>query len=165
MPRPGCAQPVSVRSGTVTAVEEIDRRIVDLLAESGRMSYTDLARATGLSSSAAHARVRKLEERGVIRGYGAIIDADAVGRPLAAFISCRPFDASAADDLPERVRDIPEIESCYSVAGEANYILKVRVGTPGDLEALLATVRAKADVSTYTTIVLSTPFENRWRTG
>src|SRR5690606_31017024 len=104
-----------------------------------------------------------LEERGVIRGYAAIIDPAAVGVPMTAFVSCRPFDASAPDDTPDRLRDVPEIEDCYSVAGSDHYILKVRVATPADLEALLATIRAKAAVSTRTTIVLSTPFEGRWR--
>lgn len=147
----------------MTAVEELDRRIVALLADNGRMSYTDLAKATGLSTSAVHQRVRRLEERGVIRGYAAIIDPAAVGVPMTAFVSCRPFDASAPDDTPDRLRDVPEIEDCYSVAGSDHYILKVRVATPADLEALLATIRAKAAVSTRTTIVLSTPFEGRWR--
>ena len=141
----------------------MDRLITRLLADNGRMSYTDLAKATGLSTSAAHQRVRRLEERGVIRGYAALIDAEAVGAPLTAFVSCRPFEASAEDDMPERLRHVSEIEACYSVAGDDHYVLKVRVGTPGDLEALLATIRTTARVSTRTTIVLSTPYEGRWR--
>lgn len=151
------------RSRTVTLVEETDRRIVALLAENGRTSYTDLAKVTGLSTSAVHQRVRRLEERGVIRRYAAIIDPSAVGVPMTAFVSCRPFDSSAPDDTPERLRDVPEIEDCYSVAGADHYILKVRVATPADLETLLATIRSKAAVSTRTTIVLSTPYEGRWR--
>lgn len=142
-------------------MEEIDRQIVNLLARDGRMSYTDLGKATGLSTSAVHQRVRRLEERGVIRGYGATVDYDAIGLPLAAFISIKPMDPSQPDDAPDRLADFPEIEACHSVAGEENYILKVRVGTPGELEELLARIRSKASVSTRTTIVLSTPFEAR----
>ena len=142
-------------------MEEIDRRIVELLVQDGRMSYTDLGRATGLSTSAVHQRVRRLEQRGVIRGYTAVVDADAVGLPLTAFISIRPIDPSAPDDAPERLRDMAEIEACHSVAGDESYILKVRVPTPSDLESLLARVRAAANVSTRTTIVLSTPYEAR----
>jgi Lrp/AsnC family transcriptional regulator, leucine-responsive regulatory protein len=142
-------------------VEEIDRRIVNLLARDGRMSYTDLGKATGLSTSAVHQRVRRLEERGVIRGYGATVDYDAIGLPLTAFISIKPMDPSQPDDAPERLADFSEIEACHSVAGEENYILKVRVGTPGELEELLARIRSKASVSTRTTIVLSTPYEAR----
>lgn len=142
-------------------MEEIDRHIVALLAKDGRMSYTDLGKATGLSTSAVHQRVRRLEERGVIRGYTAVIDHEALGLPLSAFISIKPIDPSQPDDSPDRLSDIPEIEACYSVAGEENYILKVRVARPLDLEQLLARIRSSANVSTRTTIVLSTSYENR----
>ena len=142
-------------------VEETDRLIVRLLARDGRMSYTDLAKATGLSTSAVHQRVRRLEERQVIRGYAAVVDADAIGLSLTAFISVTPFDPSAPDDVPDRLAEIPEIEACHSVAGDESYILKVRVATPGDLENLLSRVRGIANVATRTTVVLSTPYEAR----
>ena len=142
-------------------LEATDRKILELLANDGRMSFTDLGKATGLSTSAVHQRVKRLEGRGLIQGYGATIDHEQLGLPLTAFISIRPIDPSQPDDSPERVRDIPEIESCWSVAGDESYILKVRVGTPTDLENLLARIRAAANVSTRTTIVLSTPYEGR----
>jgi Lrp/AsnC family leucine-responsive transcriptional regulator len=142
-------------------VEDIDRQIVGLLGRDGRMGYTDLGKATGLSTSAVHQRVRRLEERGVLRGYVAVVDPEAVELPLTAFISIRPIDPSAPDDAPERLRHLGEIEACHSVAGEESYILKVRVRTPSDLEALLARIRAEANVTTRTTIVLSTPYESR----
>jgi len=142
-------------------VEDLDRRIVDLLRADGRMSYTDLGKAMGLSTSAVHQRVKRLEQRGVITGYAALIDHDQLGHPLTAFISIRPIDPSQPDDSPARLEGIPEIESCWSVAGDESYILKVRVATPADLEDLLARIRAAANVSTRTTIVLSTPYENR----
>jgi Lrp/AsnC family transcriptional regulator, leucine-responsive regulatory protein len=142
-------------------MEEIDRQIVDLLARDGRMSFTDLGKVTGLSTSAVHQRVRRLEQRGVIRGYAAIVDYDSIGLPLTAFVSIKPIDPSEPDDAPERLAGITEIEACHSVAGEESHILKVRVARPGDLEDLLARIRAVANVSTRTTIVLSTPFEAR----
>ncbi len=142
-------------------LEPVDRAICKLLAEDGRMSFTDLGKHTGLSTSAVHQRVKRLTSRGVIRGYGARIDLRQSGLPLTAFISIRPIDPSQPDDAPERLAEIPEIESCYSVAGEESYILKVRVSEPSDLEDLLARIRKTATVSTRTTIVLSTPFENR----
>lgn len=146
---------------TQPPLEDTDRRIVELLAGDGRMSFTDLGRATGLSTSAVHQRVKRLEQRGLIAGYAAALDHEALGLPLTAFISITPIDPAAPDDYPERVRDIGEIESCWSVAGEESYILKVRVATPTALEELLARIRAAAGVSTRTTVVLSTPFENR----
>ncbi len=146
---------------TQSEVESTDRRILELLAADGRMSFTDLGKATGLSTSAVHQRVKRLEQRGLITGYGATVNYAEIGLPLTAFISIRPIDPSEPDDSPERLRDIPEIESCWSVAGEESYILKVRVPTPLTLEDLLARIRAAANVSTRTTIVLSTPYENR----
>jgi Lrp/AsnC family transcriptional regulator, leucine-responsive regulatory protein len=142
-------------------VEDLDRQIITLLSHDGRMSYTDLGKATGLSTSAVHQRVRRLEQRGVIKGYAAVVDAEAIGLPLTAFISVKPLEASAPDDTADRLADLSEIEACHSVAGEENYILKVRVGSPGDLETLIGVIRAKAGVSTRTTVVLSTPFESR----
>lgn len=125
------------------------------------MSYTDLGKALGLSTSAVHQRVRRLEQRGVITGYAALIDYAAVGLSLTAFVSIKPIDPSQPDDSPDMLAIIPEIEGCYSVAGEENYILKVRVADPGALEELLARIRSKANVSTRTIVVLSTPYENR----
>lgn len=146
-------------------MEQIDRNIVALLSQEGRMSYTDLGKATGLSTSAVHQRVRRLESRGVLKGYAAVVDHEALGLPMTAFVSIKPMDVSQPDDAPDQLADIPEIESCYSVAGNENYILKVRVAKPSHLEDLLAQIRAKANVSTHTTIVLSTAFENRPVTG
>ncbi len=154
---PVCAR----RDAYLVAVEDLDRQIVRLLAAEGRMSYTDLGKATGLSTSAVHQRVRRLEHRGILRGYAAVIDSEAIGLPLTAFISLKPIDPSAPDDVPDRLAELTEIEACHSVAGEESYILKVRVSTPADLEVLLGTIRAKANVATRTTIVLSTPYEAR----
>jgi Lrp/AsnC family transcriptional regulator, leucine-responsive regulatory protein len=146
---------------SLSRVEDLDQHILNLLAADGRMSFTDLGKATGLSTSAVHQRVKRLESRGLIKGYGATIDYEQVGRPLTAFISIRPIDPSQPDDSPDRLAAITEIESCWSVAGDESYILKVRVPTPTHLEDLLARIRAAANVSTRTTIVLSTPYENR----
>ena len=80
-------------------------------------------------------------------------------------VAIRPFDPSQPDDSPAQLEEIPEIESCWSVAGDESYILKVRLALPSDLEELLARIRAAANVSTRTTIVLSTYYENRPVTG
>ncbi len=76
-------------------------------------------------------------------------------------VSIKLFDPAAPDDAPERLADWTAIEACHSVAGDESYILKVRVASPGALENLLQEIRALANVSTRTTIVLSTPYENR----
>lgn len=142
-------------------MEKLDRRLVQLLACDGRTSYTDLGKAMGLSTSAVHQRVRRLEERGVIRGYRAVVDAQSVGLPLTAFVSMLPLDPAAPDDIPDRIRDFTQIESCYSVAGDFNYVAIVRVATPAELEDLIGRIRSAAHVQTRTTVVLSTAWEGR----
>jgi Lrp/AsnC family leucine-responsive transcriptional regulator len=144
-----------------TVEDPIDLAIIRLLADDGRMSFADLARETGLSTSAVHQRVKRLESRGVIRGYRAIVDGRAVGLPLTAFVSLTPLDPAAPDDIPDRLVDIVEIQGCWSVAGAESYIVKVRVSEPEALEDLLARIRATANVATRTTVVLSTAFEGR----
>src|SRR3954454_8451823 len=148
-------------TGYFCPMEEIDRRIVTLLAQDGRMSFTDLARETGLSVSAVHQRVRRLQKRGVIRGYSAVLDHEEIGLPLTAFVSIKPIDPAAPDDAPDKLAHLQQIEACHSVAGEESYILKVRVTSPYALEELLQQIRAAANVSTRTTVVLSTPYEGR----
>ncbi|GAA4436171.1 Lrp/AsnC family transcriptional regulator [Actinokineospora soli] len=145
----------------MTELEPIDAAIVRVLAADGRCSFTDLAERVGLSVSAVHQRVRRLEQRGVVRGYSARLDAEAIGLPLTALISLTPIDPAAPDDYPHRLEHIPEIESCYSVAGEESYVLLVRVAGPSALEDLLRKIRESAKVSTRTTVVLSTPYEGR----
>jgi Lrp/AsnC family transcriptional regulator, leucine-responsive regulatory protein len=142
-------------------VEEIDRKIVSLLARNGRMSFTELGRQAGLSVSAVHQRVRRLEQDGVIKGYAAVFNPEDVGLPLTAFVSVKPFNAAAPDDLPQRLAHLTAIEACHSVAGDENYILKVRVPSPVALEDLLYQIRTLGGVSTRTTVVLSTAYENR----
>ncbi|HTW19538.1 MAG TPA: Lrp/AsnC family transcriptional regulator [Mycobacteriales bacterium] len=142
-------------------MEDVDRAIVRLLSEDGRRSFTDLSRETGLSVSAVHQRVRRLEQRGVIEGYRTIVDPVALGLSLTAFVSIKPIDPSAPDDAPDKLAHLGAIEACHSVAGEESYILKVRVAGPADLELLLQEIRAAANVSTRTTVVLSTPYEDR----
>ncbi len=148
-------------TGSFVRVEDTDRQIIAALAADGRMSYTDLAEKVGLSVSAVHQRVRRLEQRGVIKGYAAKVDHDALDTPLTAFIAIRPIDAAAPDDAPDRLAHLAEIEACYSVAGDDFYLLLVRVPSPLGLERLLQEIRTAANVTTRSTVVLSTPFEGR----
>lgn len=145
----------------MTALEPTDAAILRVLTAEGRASFTELAEQVGLSVSAVHQRVKRLEQRGVLRGYTALLDRHAVGLPLTAFVSLTPFDPAAPDDYPHRLAHLPEIESCYSVAGDESYILTVRVASPQALEDLLRRIREAANVSTRTTVVLSIPYEAR----
>jgi Lrp/AsnC family transcriptional regulator, leucine-responsive regulatory protein len=142
-------------------LDERDLDILGALQEDARATYAEVASKVGLSSSAVHDRVRKLEQSGVIRAYRAVVDPEAVGLHVTALIAAIPLDPQQPDDLPERVAEFDEVQDCYSVAGEANYVLKVRTPTTAALEDLIRRLREKAGVATRTTIVLSTPFEDR----
>lgn len=144
-------------------LDDRDLDIVAALREDARATYADIGQRVGLSASAVHDRVRKLEAQGVIVAYRAVIDPETVGFMVTALIEATPLDPRQPDDLPDRLADFGEVEDCYSVAGDANYVLKVRVRTTGDLEELIRRLREKAGVATRTTVVLSTPFEGRSR--
>ncbi|WP_369138230.1 Lrp/AsnC family transcriptional regulator [Modestobacter versicolor] len=144
-----------------TVAPDVDRALLSALARDGRASYTDLAELVGLSVSAVHQRVRRLEQRGLITGYAAQLDAKALGLPLTAFVSITPIDVGQPDDAPARLAHLTAIEACHSVAGVESYILKVRVASPDALEGLLHEIRSSANVSTRTTVVLSTFYEDR----
>ena len=143
--------------------DEIDRRLALLLIADGRATLKSLADETGLSVSAVQARVRRLESSGVIRGYTADVDPEAIGLPLAAVVAVSPLDPSSEYDIPDRLAGLSEVESCHSVAGEDSFVLFVRVATPSALEELIREIRRRANVSTRTTVVLQTFYERRAR--
>ncbi len=139
---------------------DVDRMLLSALARDGRASYTELAEKVGLSVSAVHQRVRRLEQRGLITGYRATLDPTLLGLPLTAFVSITPIGAQN-EDAPALLAHLRAIEECHAVAGQESYILKVRVASPDALELLLREIRAAANVSTRTTVVLSTLYEDR----
>ena len=151
------------RPGTYhwAVLDQRDLEILAVLQQDARATYADVGARVGLSPSSVHQRVRKLEETGVIRGYRAVVDPEALGLYVTALVSVMPLDPKQPDDLPDRVLELPEIEDCFSVAGDENYILKVRTRTTSELEDLLRRLREKAGVQTRTTVVLSIPFEQR----
>ncbi|UUT35950.1 Lrp/AsnC family transcriptional regulator [Microbacterium elymi] len=143
------------------ALDAVDTRIVAEISADARTTLAQLAPRVGLSVSAVQARLRRLESRGVITGYRPILAAEAVGKPLAAFIEISPLDPAQPDDAPELLEHLTEIEACHSIAGEASYMLFVRVASPRDLERLIGDIRRAASVSTRTTVVLQTFYEQR----
>ena len=141
-------------------MDDVDRKIVRLLEVDARLTYSAIGARVGLAGSSVHDRVRKLERAGVITGYRADVDLDALGLPITAFVSLalRP---PSPPDIPSKVAEFPLVESCYSVAGDNSYVLVVRAPSTRDLEELLDALRAKLEVVTRSTVVLSTPFERR----
>jgi Lrp/AsnC family leucine-responsive transcriptional regulator len=141
--------------------DDIDRRLAAALVADGRATLRSLAEATGLSVSAVQARVRRLESSGVITGYRATVDPTAVGLPLAAIVAVTPLDPASEYDVPERLAGLPEVQACHSVAGADSFVLFVRVAGPTGLEELIREIRRRANVSTRTTVVLQTFYEER----
>src|ERR1700754_2760080 len=142
-------------------LDEIDRVLVRELVADGRATLAQLAATAGLSVSAVQSRVRRLEARGVVTGYSARVDPEAVGNMLSAFVSITPLDPSQPDDAPARLEHIEAIESCHSVAGDESYVLLVRVESARALEDLLQQIRTAANVRTRSTIILQTFYEHR----
>ncbi|MGU3431592.1 Lrp/AsnC family transcriptional regulator [Actinomycetes bacterium M1A6_2h] len=141
-------------------LDPTDRLLVSELVGDGRATLAALADKAGLSVSAVQSRVRRLEARGVILGYTARVDPESLGHMLSAFVAITPLDPAAPDDAPARLKDIPEIESCHSVAGDESYMLLVRVTGPRDLERLLQLIRSTANVRTRSTIILQTFYDS-----
>lgn len=123
------------------------------------MSFTDLGKATGLSTSAVHQRVKRLEGRGLITGYAARLDHSQLGRPIAALVS---VTVPSEIDFATIAAGYPEIESCWSVAGATDgFVIKLRVSAPAALDRLLSSLRARTGAATSTTLLLGTAFEDR----
>ncbi len=141
--------------------DPVDRVILAAISRDGRATLAQLSEATGLSVSAVQSRLRRLETRGVITGYQAILDPEAVGAPLSAFIEIAPLDVAQPDNAPELLEHLTAIEACHSIAGDASYMLFVRVASPRALEELVRDIRQSASVSTRTTVVLQTYYEHR----
>ncbi len=145
--------------GGIPPVDDTDKLLIRELVVDGRATLASLADKAGLSISAVQSRVRRLESRNVIRGYTAKIDPEALGRNLSAFVAISPLDPSQPDDAPARLRHLPQVVSCHSVAGAESYVLLVRVASPRALEALLQEIRTAANVSTRSTVILQTFYD------
>jgi Lrp/AsnC family transcriptional regulator, leucine-responsive regulatory protein len=140
----------------------IDARILGVLQRDGRRPYAELGAEVGMSGPSAHERVKKLEARGVITGYAAVIDPEAVGLGVLGFSWVTQAPGTAATDLTDDFAAIPEIEECHHISGEADYLVKIRARDTRDFERILRLVQGTRHVfTTETDIVLSSGFERR----
>ncbi|GAA2097130.1 Lrp/AsnC family transcriptional regulator [Streptomyces albiaxialis] len=139
-------------------MDHIDRRLLALLQEDATRSFAALGEAVGLSSAAAHERVRKLRERGVIRRTTVEVDPAAVGRGVLAYVSVK--STSWMGDSAERFAALPEVLEAHVVAGSASVLVKVRTGTTEGLQDVLRRLHAIEGVSgTEAVVVLESFFE------
>ena len=135
-------------------MDPVDRKIIRLLAASGRLSWADLAAELDLSPPAAAERVRKLEQRGIIRGYAALVDPELVGVGVTAFVAVRVERPRHRAAFLARVAELDAVLECHHVAGDDDFLLKVRVAGLRDLERLISDdLKALAGIAGSRTIV------------
>jgi len=148
--------------GAVERIDETDARILELLQRDGRESYAEVGVAVGMSGPSAHERVKKLEARGVIKSYAAVVDPTMLGYGVLAYIFIKQVPGTIATDMTGDFVEIDEIEECHHLAGEADYLLKVRATDTRHLERVLHRIQQVAHVfTTETQMVFSSAFERR----
>ncbi|MBP2645319.1 MAG: transcriptional regulator, AsnC family [Firmicutes bacterium] len=134
-----------------------DLKLIKQLMVQARSTWAELGTLLGLSAPAAADRVHKLEEAGVIKGYSALIDPDAIGCGLAALISIIIENPEQQIHLLKQINELPEVLECHHVAGDVDYILKVRCASTKDLERLISKeIKSFPGIQTKTMVILST---------
>jgi Lrp/AsnC family leucine-responsive transcriptional regulator len=143
-------------------MDAVDRQLLDALRANARAGWAELGRRIGLSGPSVQERVRRLEERAVITGYRAVVSPAAVGLGVSALVGLIQGDDVESEDVAAQLRDVSEVEDCWYVAGEENFVVKVRAADVAALELVVAKLRRLPGVSrTRTTVVLSTRWEGR----
>ncbi|SFL48801.1 Lrp/AsnC family transcriptional regulator [Pelosinus propionicus] len=142
-------------------VDKLDLKVVEQLMERARTTWAELGLILGLSAPAAAERVHKLEERGIIRGYCAIVDPEAIGYGLAAYIAVYLEKPEHRQGFLEFVQNTREVQECHHIAGDEDYMLKVRCKGTRDLERIVSEkIKSIPGVAkTRTTVILSTEKE------
>jgi len=139
-------------------MDDIDRQILTMLQENARISNAEISRHIGMVPSGVLERIRKMEERGLVEGYTARVNAKQAGLRLLAYMFVQTNERAGVVASAKALADIPEVLEVHHIAGEDCYLAKVRVA---DTEALSHLIKTKiADISTITstrtTIVLET---------
>ncbi len=138
-----------------TDLDDVDRRILELLAEDGRRSASDVGRAVGLSPAAAKRRIDRLEQIGVISGYRAVLDHARLGSQIEAFVELRFAGATQVDDIESTVAGMPEVVEAFTTAGDPDALVRVRVADLDHLKRTVDRIRRTGKVTgTKTLIVL-----------
>ena len=139
-------------------LDDLDRRLLDILSLNARISLKELAGAAGLSSPSTADRLRRLEDRGVITGFTVGVDPAALGYVLQAIVRVRPMPGML-HIVEKLIQDTPEIVECDKVTGDDCFIAKLLVRNMEQLDTILDRVAERAQ--TNTSIVKSTPVKRR----
>lgn len=138
-------------------LDPIDHRLLEILQRNARTRLNEMAQQLGLTIPTISERIQKLEERGVIKSYTAILDPKRLGKDITAFITVSIDSSKHYQMFMERARETEEILECHSVTGEGSHLLKVRAENTNSLEKLLSRIQSWPGVlSTKTSVVLST---------
>lgn len=138
-------------------LDELDIKILNAVQQNGRVRRSDLAELVGLSLPAASDRLRKLEERGYITAYTAILDPQKFGKDVTAFVQVTVDTSRHYENFLKHVDENPEILECHAVTGEGSHLLKIRTDSTGALERILSHIQSWKEVQrTRTSVVLST---------
>jgi DNA-binding Lrp family transcriptional regulator len=141
-------------------IDDLDRKILDHLERDGRATLADVGAAVGLSASAVKRRVDRLQDSGVIVGYAAIVDPQAIGERLEAFVELYCVDSVAPGDLLSSVAGLDAVIAAHTVAGDADAVVRVRVKGIEELERTIEHLRRDPNVMrTRTMVALSTLIE------
>jgi Lrp/AsnC family transcriptional regulator, leucine-responsive regulatory protein len=151
-----------LRGHVKASIHPKDWELLAILQSEGKATYADLARRVNLSQTAVHERVKKLEARGLIRGYCAMVDPAALGLPVTAFVFVEQQPGPNGNALPERFAELPEVVACHSIAADETFLLKVRVADNAELERVISQIRSLDGVGRTRCVVgLTTWFEAR----
>ena len=142
--------------------DEMDAKIISALGADGRRSYAEVGAEVGLSTAAVHERVKKMLDKGVIRRFSSSVDPERVGLNFTAFVAIRNDGGIHCRDVAPRLRAMPQVEELHSVAGEYDFLAKIRTTHARALEAVIYQIKAIEGVArTTSTVVLNTEFEDR----
>jgi len=142
-------------------MDDLDRTIITALTADGRTPYSRIAEDADVATTTVHQRVKRLTERGIIRGTRVIVDWEAVGLPVTAVVSVEAPPDQPLSEIAEGMKDIPEIQNCYASTGEFDLILTVRARSSDHLGQLLSDIRQVAPGRSRTIVVLATYFDGR----
>ncbi len=136
-------------------IDSTDAKILEALQRDGRASHSSIAEEVGLSQPSVHERIKKLEQRGVITGYTALLDPQALDLGVLAFISAR-FNRYETEDVASALMEVPNVLEVHHIAGDDCLLIKVRCHAPADLEHILGRIWKSGPISgTKTTIAVS----------
>ena len=143
-------------------IDDIDAKIISALSSDSRRSYADVGSEVGLSTAAVHERVRKMLERGVIERFALQVNHEAVGLNFTAFVAIRNDGGAHCREIAPRLRELAAVQELHSVAGEYDFLAKIRTRHARDLEAVLYQIKSIPGVArTTSTVVLDTVFEGQ----